>query len=174
MGYRLTIGFFVSCLIWWGVIHYQHVPKDRFLPPSVSINNMDEVATGAVDKGIESTYANHWYNGNSDTEYYLDYHFEPLTAMTKPDGKVELVKQGNLQTGRIKISRDAYEKTTPGTPLTISYDPYNPLLNGVHGTGEINMAATIWSGWLWWVLGFIATTVLIGEIMKKWIVHDAI
>jgi hypothetical protein len=151
-----------------------NIPKDRFLPPSVSFGNMDQVATGAVDKAIESPYANHWWDGNSDFEYYLDYHFEPLTAVTQPDGKVQLVKQGNTQAGRIKISRDQYEKTVAGTPVTVSYDPYNPLLNGVHGTGEINVSASIISGWLLYVLGFIATTVLVGEICKKWIVPDAI
>ncbi|HEY3331348.1 MAG TPA: hypothetical protein VGK19_15065 [Capsulimonadaceae bacterium] len=174
MALRLTIGFFVSIALWWGIIHYMNIPKDRFLPPAVSINEMSQKALGYYVKAIESPYADHWWMGSTDTLWYAEYKFQPYFSVTQPDGKQKLIQQSQWYTGRIPIGRTEYEKFVPGVPVEISYDPFNPLLSGVSGTGKINIGASYFSGWLLYVLGFIATTVLVGELCKKWIEHDAI
>lgn len=172
MASRLTIGFFVSLAIWFGIIHYMHIPKDRLLPPSLSVDDMNQTATGYVVKAIESPYADHWYDGNATMEWFLEYKFQPKFMVPQPDKTEKLVQQDTWQTGRIQIERTEYEATVPNTELQISYDPWNPLLNGVHGTGKINTGASFFSMWLLYPLGFIATMILVGEIAKKWIEHD--
>ncbi|MDR3708639.1 MAG: hypothetical protein P4L33_10070 [Capsulimonadaceae bacterium] len=173
MGLRLTIGFFLSIILWFAIVSVTHTPRDRFLPPSASFNDLSKTTTGYITETAESPWVDHWWEGSSDVEWYLEYKFQPSTIISLPGGAEKLVPPADWQTGRVSITRPEYENkaaTAPGTPVEVTYDPYNPLINGLTGTGKINLKASWMSGWLVYVLGFIATTIAIGEIMKKWIV----
>ena len=172
MGLRLLYGFITSVILWFAIIHFTYMPKDRFLPPSLSIDDISQKTTGYVEQAVESGYGDHWWDGNTGTEWFLDYKFQPTIWVNLPGGAHELQPLTTWQAGRVAIGQDEYKKATPGDPLLISYDPWNPLLNGPSGSGDINLGASWFSPWLWFVFGFIATTILVGEFTKKWIRSD--
>lgn len=167
---RGFIGFIVAVLIWWGALYFTHLPKDRFLPPGLSMENLSQTTTGYVVKGVESGYSDHWYDGNSGNEWFLIYKFQPTIWAPIPGGGHAPEPQSDWQFGKIPIGEDQYNKISPGSRLEVTYDPWNPMINGVTGTGKINTGASWFSPWLLYVLGFIATAVLIAEVCKKWII----
>ena len=171
---RYLIGFVAAIAIWVAILHFTYMPRDRFLPPGLSFGNLSEKTTGYVVNAAESTYGDHWMNGNLATEWYMEYKFQPTIWVNIGAGDPEKRPLTTWQTGRIPIPEATYKAVTPGRAITVTYDPWNPLINGVTGTGLINLDANWHSGWLLFPLGFIATMILIAEVMKKWIVPSGI
>jgi hypothetical protein len=169
MGIRLFYGFLASCVIWLLILHFTCIPVDRYLPPAFSMRDLNVKTTGYIVNGVESGYSDHWWNGNLGFEWYLNYKFQPTIWVNLPSGGHEERPLTTWQTGTVAITEGEYKTVVPGAAIPITYDPWNPLINGETGTGKINMHASWFSGWLWYLIGFIATAVGVGELLKKWI-----
>jgi hypothetical protein len=160
MALRYIIGIVLATCIWIGVIHFTHLPADIFAPPSASISNVKSKATGYFLTVQESRYTEHWWEGSLDTEYYMHYKFQPKQIFVQSDGTEKAVQSTDWQEGVVQVHSGEYDKYKTGDPLAISYDPYNPLINGLTGTQKFNIKASFFSGWLYYLLGYIATVIL--------------
>lgn len=167
---RLFIGLVVSVLVFIGIVHFAHIPSDRFLPPSACYDDITKQATATVTSTHERGYSDHWWAG-VDYRWYADYTFTPEVAQTGPGGTVTYV-QGSPVSDEIQISDDWYKylQNAQNNQITVSYDPFNPSINGVHGTvGRFSKSCGWLSPWLWYPIGVIVGMILIGEVLKRWI-----
>jgi hypothetical protein len=89
-----------------------------------------------------------------------------------PDGSRKLVPQNMWQTGEARCDNDLVNKVEQGESVSVSYDPYNPIINKLDSTGTINTGVTFFSAWLWYLLGVIATAAVIGELLKHSVMPD--
>jgi hypothetical protein len=129
-------------------------------------------ASGEVISTAESPYTEHFWEANTDTEYYINYQFHPSIAVIQPDGKIRYEVQQAWQTGSVKGVQSDLKDMPAGKQVQISYDPYNPLINGLAGTGKINMKANFFSGWLFYLIGFIVLVLLYERLMRVWLKND--
>lgn len=167
---RLFIGLIVSTLIFFCVVHFANIPRDKYMPPSAVYDDITASTTGTVTATHERGYGDHWWAG-VDYRWYVDYTFTPDVNQNQAGGAAKTVQSPSPISDEIQISESDYDKVyVVGGPITVHYDPDNPTINGVPNTiGHFSKGSGWLSGWLWWPIGFLVLAILIGEAMKKWI-----